>query len=670
MNKLNNNTGPVNYKIGLFYYVFDNTSNNIRLYDSKEHRDAMLTGMVAVWQNLEVNIPFDNNIYLSVNFDVPETDENDILTLLNYNYCVISNEKSHQKYYYFIEDISQLTSTMVHLNLEIDTIQTYWYDLEFPLSIINNAHINRFKLKNEKDLYEFNNYPSSPLLNSDLTSLPKFLKTRIKNRVLFDSAVNSPLNTIFETQDINWLYVYLNPNVKGIFEKIALFRNNISQGTKMGYSVLVAPIYESHKDGNENYDLYLKKTDSDEEYLWTSEQLLLFLETDEYKAFVLNVKVSPNPPWDTAKLEPKTDYTISNYEITFNVHEDLNPNLSIYNLYGAVYIESVSKLGAFLNIFFQPKWGFYDIKLPFSFEFYPKQIKDKNNNLILEPALLSQPITAFHVTDYVGNSFDYDIQKLGKSEIRMLATEIFTPDLSKIYVRFIGDNNTVYKEDANYNFTGLVISNDTSIPYDIEQIKLFLSQNKNFFLQQQTNRVSSAVSTGASIAAGAVVGSAVLPGLGTAVGGLVGAVTGTILAINKYFTSTFQQDLTIDNMRASPSQINNAQGNGLLTITINDEFLYYYTDIYTPIDQDLFKSFWKSYLFGTPLNIIDNVNNYTKTRKVFNYLQADVISIQGKISNTVKTKIKTILNNGVIFWHQDTIDYSLANYELFLDMEE
>ena len=72
--------------------------------------------------------------------------------------------------------------------------------------------------------------------------------------------------------------------------------------------------------------------------------------------------------------------------------------------------------------------------------------------------------------------------------------------------------------------------------------------------------------------------------------------------------------------------------------------------------------------FGFSLNIIDNINNYF-IRKYFNYIEANIEVIDAPISIDEKNRIRNLFDKGIRFWNSDNIQYTLENYEGWLDNE-
>ena len=71
--------------------------------------------------------------------------------------------------------------------------------------------------------------------------------------------------------------------------------------------------------------------------------------------------------------------------------------------------------------------------------------------------------------------------------------------------------------------------------------------------------------------------------------------------------------------------------------------------------------------YGFTVNRFGNPKDYDNIRHYYNYVKAQIDSISGiAISNQARDDIRQRFANGVRFWKQDTIDYSMENYEEWL----
>lgn len=165
---------------------------------------------------------------------------------------------------------------------------------------------------------------------------------------------------------------------------------------------------------------------------------------------------------------------------------------------------------------------------------------------------------------------------------------------------------------------------------------------------------------GQSTAAGAKSGTEAGP-----IGVLVGAAQGLATGANQAISSVIDRSLTIDNMKNAPDQLKNANGNVIFNMTCTDLGLY--VEKYSALEGDLKTANDFMNLYGFTFSSIANVRDYVHIRKYHNYIKAQLQSINGNISNTVRADLRQRFASGIRFWNSDTVDYSYENYELWLE---
>lgn len=668
------------YEIGVLHYNFDSSNNNVRLYKSKTERDTLFQLLVE-HTNQQFNVPFVANINMSLPFNFDTTN---VVNILNYNYCVIKT-KDNEYFYYFISNTTQMGGQQTRLDLTLDVIQTYYYDCEFPLAKVNQAHLDRFIPAPETGKYQFNYLQGSKLFSNNLQDLPKFCAVRSSYPTQIDSfSTNSDINKVL-TNIAGWVYVYVNPKTSIIpvdvdeFRKLATSKGSL----ELGLYTWVSPIYKDPLlDGVLfGMDLDISSTTISPRF-WDHKSLLNVIQTDP--ANIVNMKFSPTPPLPFQQYIANTDYYYTDIivapgetrnVIVFKCNQhlvDINP-LNKFNGTSTAISNSGEGATVFQLYYQPPTSSILTINLPV-FKFTLNQIIDKTNNLLLEPHLLSSKVRELQVVDYNGNRAIYDMQKIGTPTANFLIDENFYCDNTQIYLRYQGDNQTLYTENTAYNMSlGLMNNTNLTIPIDIDQLSAFLAQNKNFMQIQQMNRDYSLGKSLLPILAilGGIGISLATLGAGSEIGGL--AIAGGIAGIAGqagvagagYALSSSQQNLTLDNMRSAPDAIKNTNTSLLYALLSSPtkQDINYYFEIHEATETDTRKAFWSLFLNGYPLNLVDNIKNYDSSRHVFNYIQAEIEVIEANISNDVKNMIKSIFNKGIRFWHQDNIDYDVANYE-------
>jgi len=268
--------------------------------------------------------------------------------------------------------------------------------------------------------------------------------------------------------------------------------------------------------------------------------------------------------------------------------------------------------------------------------------------MLFNPILLSTNFRELRLTDYSGENFVYDIQKINQNNITIKFREGINSDITKTYTRIVGLRDSVYRLSTD-NYLGLVSSIDSSIPYAVTQIEQFLANNKNFNMLRILN-------VGSMFAS--IFGGDRFKMTPKTVGG----------DISNIGIDQIKESLTLNNMENAPNSIQNASGSILFNSMINLELcLKFYVDIHTSTPNDLAKAHDYITRFGFNYNRWGNINEHIRTRKYYNYIQAQLELINGNLSNDLKMRIKQKLNNGVRFWHTDKIDYTKENYERWLE---
>lgn len=106
-------------------------------FDTKDEQSAFFDNLVR-WSDEDSYYPpyFMNTIRLSsddISFNSSRT---------KVNYCILDYED--KRYYYFIDSINYVTDELVEITIEMDTIQTYLFDMKVINAVISRMPINRW----------------------------------------------------------------------------------------------------------------------------------------------------------------------------------------------------------------------------------------------------------------------------------------------------------------------------------------------------------------------------------------------------------------------------------------------------------------------------------------------------------------------------------------------
>ena len=211
-------------------------------------------------------------------------------------------------------------------------------------------------------------------------------------------------------------------------------------------------------------------------------------------------------------------------------------------------------------------------------------------------------------------------------------------------------------EGQNASFFETPIGGFPQVAYSYDKYSDYLALNQNKLELQKTqmtvNAITGAISSG--------VGGATS---GFAAGGVVGAVAGAALGVGK---SVWQSVQGFSQISAEKADID-AQPNGLVgsaqtpdTLVLQERFGLMFHQIcirpeYAKIIDDFFSRYgYKVSALKTPS---------ITTRKNWNYIQTVGATIPAEMPAEVESKICSILDRGITFWHhpETMLDYSQDN---------
>lgn len=649
------------YRIALVNVFWHDQDINTRFFNSVDEQKTYFNNLTGGNFSPLLNFNMGNNVETSIIYT--DTTGKSIEELLSTNYAVIekvneNNEVINTRYYFAYPQ--QDSGRQLRVILSLDDIQTNYFKHKNNISqcLIKRACLNRW-VKNEDNTFSFNgNIDSNLFLTEDFKSLSKRLTRRTTLNIHPDQIEESNFNKWLDNNVIGWIYLYLtqgekaiknksnedvNYNIKAINyspkEVTTIGENDLMNKIKGCLSVLCYPVYKNSVNDQDYSTIQVKNGDV---YLNINELgLQKFLELNKNYSYVYAIKYSLMPPFINK------EYNSNEYEIA---------GVNNLRLIGGsedpiLFNSGIPGLKAFNfgnnNGLFYITQQFEDFLLTNEYEsnkkltFTKEEIIQGNNDFNLNPKLLSQEFFELNI-ELGGQKFVYDYQKLNKQKIKLKVTEALTPDISRMYLR-VNDTNGIYIKECEDNLTGLVYSNDNSLMVDNDQLSAMLANNKNFWIQSNVN---------------------VLGDIGI---GFLGAMVGTgdpissgIVGVASGIKSIINRNLNIDNLRNAPNTVKNANGNVVFNNLINS--FKPHIEEYDLIDQD--KKVINDYLvkYGYTLNLIDNIGNYDNIRINFNYIEAEVETINAPLSNIEKKRLIEKLKS-VRFWNTDTINYDIENYE-------
>ena len=682
-------TGGTKYQMALIDTVFDNGSVNTRWFASQTEQieyynnkvanggapycDLMTPNLNSLTLNKQVYI---NDIRYYSQGTTKPLDESEILLK---NYAIIrSLDETGQAtsyYYYYITSATINSSNQISLDLQLDTVQTYCFNpnIEFSDCFISKAHLNRF-IDNGDGTVSFDGTPNSKLFErEDIQNVSKRLINRQKLSLYKHvKNITNDVKNWLETNILGWVYIFLDPthgyilkdengdNVSDIlFNSTKIFDINNLSGIDTKLCAGCAPILKEGKI----LKVKLNQSITSEliEITITKNSLDRLMDYNEGASHVYGMKFSAQPPF--YNFNDSVTWEISNDGNTLFIggswagYSTLTEGFTTGEDYlsGDIHVKIInvqSNLGMFYLENQTPSIN-TDITTDYKYKFNISEIKNSNKNVEFNPKLLSSDYATINIGCENGG-FEYDPQKVNKNNMEILFTEPLSPDVTKNYIRYLGDDNSIFIQATSENFTGEVNSNDTSMTLTTTYYQQALANNKNFFLQNSINRVAGVanglLSTGLNLVTG---------NFGAAVSSTVGMGTGL-------FSSFINEKLTVDNMKHAPSSIQNAKGNIFLNLMSSPIGVIVETYDILPNEKNIINDYMD--LYGFTYNQIDNIKNVWNIRKYHNFIQANVENISGvSMSNTAREDIKQRFQNGIRFWNSDNIQYNLENYEIWMD---
>lgn len=682
------------------------------------------------------NVVFD---YLNYVDNQPGTFYPDPNWYANLNYAIIKkstvlsvSETKNEYFYYWVTNCTQGADGILLLDLKLDTIQTYMFHLDFDMTpcLIERAHLNRW-INNNNGTVSFDGTPTSKLFaREEIRDVPKRIVSR-QELSLIDNGLNAnvpeKVRLFLDRYVLGWVYVTFQHEILDdsdvMFNQI-ITNYNIKKGfyektddasLLMPYVTFAFPLYktiigDSYSEGAIETYMRITENNTVTNYVgvWDANTFIedvvnkfkVVNDNKKFATYSLSIQVRQTPPinfsleglssfsYDLTGLDDNgvgvlriiDDYSISN-DVAKMLPTELLGTISDPYFHVGLYVIQ-HQIGGDVSLNYSKQ----QVDTGLTYTFAKSSIVGANKNYLFNPKLLNTDYTELKLGQGVAAPYSYDAQKLNKQQVTLGWRETIFPGVVRSFLGLYvpstnGTPNSVYNEAAFNGFVGCTAIQDASIPYNQDQMDMYLQQNKNFYLQQGVGvagaTVGGALATtglnalGTSIAAsgataaatGAATGAAagsVAPGIGTLVGAGVGLVAGVI-----------QTALTINNMQNRPDMIKNLDGNPMLQIAINKGKTY--LELSQALQSDLEKANNYMFMNGFTYNQIDNPRNYLHTRKYFNYIKAQIDDIQGlPLSNETRADIKQRFANGLRFWNYTTfatngVQYDFENYELWLD---
>lgn len=679
----------LNYSISLINLWFAGNGIDTRYFESIEAQRGYFAPLCQPVEQKNINFNMGDNVNTVINYT--DTSDRPIEEIVGSNYAVVRRYSDDgttiesERYYFAV--VRQLSGRNLEVSLKLDSIQTHYFKYKENIAEchINRACLNRFEeVSGSTSEVQFIGGKDSVFYQSENMNLPKYYVGR--NRIQFDVDYNSDsvINGYLAQHQITWLYMVILPNEKLPGEWMQSYLYN---DVRVPYVVVCAPIQTNFRVGTSD------SIPTSSSPIWYYQGLFRWLNNEGLTPYVVTAKLSSFPPFVYGR------YT------AFSEIDDL------------IGIQTDAGEMGGVNFYFyqdQQQWAvgqcignnclklLADIDLTLidesiGFTFNKSEIIGADKSYKFNPKVNGSDITEIAIADLMGNTYNYDLQKLNSLTFQLLGDEPILPDTTKSDVRLYMTN----KPDNVYNntyeiYSGLVTSNDTSFMYTQTALETFNANNKNFSLMQQAQRdyntemynigagqrsVNMLLNMGQSTTAGALqgtIGGDPVKGISTLIGGLFEmprALSDVYFAgeqLNaKNNLSKLNETLTLDNIRNSPSSLKNAQSsvifNSIINSGLNNEMnTHYYIQIWRAYENDIERFNDIIVEYGFSYERIGHVSDFDNIRKYFNYIAAEIETIDAPISIQEKNDIRDRFK-GIRFWNVDTVDYTLENYEKWLE---
>lgn len=629
--------------------------------------DNLTTGKISSL----VNFNMGNNVTTQIVYRDTSGREADELCRCNYAvvYKYDDNGEIIKRRYFYASAAQDAGGQMV-VDLNLDDIQTNFIGQEENVKEcrIVRANLNRF-IDNGNGTVRFDCSPTSKMFISEpLQGLAKRLTKRTALK-FNQQGLGSDVVEWVNENILGWVYMFATAQIFNVFDietgkqaqrylgytRLSVFGNdvyNIEVAPQMPSAVLCYPILKINSQlTNNNPKLILRCGSFDIPVSVAGDNA--FRDDNKNNSYIYSRKVSKYSPFYKILNDSGLDAKVENGNLILTCDYEgssvyVDSLLGIQAItFGNTNSDSPTPTSALFYIagdkFSENDFTYQTDK---KFQFSKSEIVGSNKNVDFNPKLLGQQFFELNLKEG-SQSFTYDLQKLATNSFDIKYTEALTPDVTKGYLRIVPQNdNCIYISDCGYNYTGLVYSNDMSLMVDNDQLSQFLANNKNFYLQR-----------------GLDIGTDIASGIGSF---FAGDMASGVKGITEGLTKSLNTMWTVDNMRAAPHQLANANGNAYfnLVVTSFDFFVEEYEIIEN--EKQIVNDFMTQ--FGFLYNQDDMISNYTNTRKYYNYIEADVDVISSNISNEEKDRLRQRLSN-VRFWHSDNVQYNLENYETWLEEE-
>lgn len=643
------------YKVALLNVWWSKGEKNVRFFESVEEQSAYFDKLVGGQTSPLTNFNMGNNIETAITF-LDKTNKT-IEELVSSNYCVIYKYEDGiiKDRRYFFAYPTQDSGRQMRVLLSLDDIQTNYIKYRYTIAPCNikRACLNRFK-KIGNNKVQFNNDDTSDNHLFEEEPFANLSKRIIKRSILKPVfSKNNDLNDWVLNNVVGWQYTFVQSNQTynvgigdGVATNIELPQIKYDSSIDGSCAVLVTPILKP----GANFFITFRNEGGEELAMYRFDQTSIqeFRKLNNDASYFYNQKFSIKSPFNVDYYDYYIDNTTNSLVMYSNQYYGYGGKINNTTMLQT----ATSRCCALIDT--TNLKDEYEVSFETSQEyiFDRGQIINSFKNKKFNPKLLGTKYKSLKLACGDANKFEVDYQKLGQKNILLNYKEAITPDITRI---FLSAESGFYNKKSSEAYVGLVASSDNSIPYSNDQLAQFLAQNKNFHMQSTLNLISGFAKSIAGGVGKAATGNPT-GGVAEGVGGLVDLTSGVI-----------NRDLTLDNLENAPEQLKNANGNVIFNLMVGGVGLI--VEEWSGLESELeeINDFLNQY--GFSYNHLDKIYFFDNIRKRFNYIEADVETINAPISNIEKERLRDLLKS-IRFWNSDNVDYSLENYERWLEKYE
>ena len=610
--------------------------------------------------------------------------------LVRSNYAVVKRtettiendvEVTHVDYRFFFAKCYQDSGRQMRVDLSLDDIQTNYFKYKTNIApcLINRAHLNRWKaIPGDDTKVKFNTDSDSLLFKNEDIEISKIAKYKTKLTLTTD--INDTYQNWINENVLCWLYVFLDNHIANGRRVFNAYRcddhndtplnliinslghrvpknenidfTNLTNLNDDNYAVLVYPIYKGDKkiifknrDSNNNWN----------DYTWNlldynnNLGIECFKSLNNNTSYVLSTKLSVVQPkfatTDIMAVDVDTGNlfinTLANSGILNTVYNSITRFSKRYNS----SIEYCTLTTKIIDPVQKYNYEGNSVYTNFSFEYLKTSIVGVNHNVKLNPKYYSSQITELTLHTNSSEGYNYDIFKLGKpKDLEIIYVEQMQPEVNRTFAYIKPESAGIMNNAQVQSYIGDSNTQDTSMPVVNDKYAEFIANNKNYWLQQNANMVTS-----------------IFGGISNV---LTGNINGAISDVVNIANKGVQTWANADNLKNAPGSLKNANVNVITALSIDT--LQPVVTLKQALDCDI-KTF-DDYInkYGFAVGIVDNISNYDNIRKYFNYIECQVEVISAPISDEEKDRLKQKLS-AIRFWNSDTINYIKENYERSLE---